>query len=168
MPSTERFTLAIAVRWKAYEYVAVCQLWVSRERSGTMDGYTEQLWMRWADVTEERRWHSKSCLRFNPVTEVGSRDNASNLQSFSLHSSWEVVSYRYRHMSSGVPAACLPSQLLALPQAPSTEAKTRLVLPGARYPGCCWIFLADVAIILLWYNLTYDSPLHPKGAHYLN
>lgn len=169
MPSTERFTLAIAVRWKAYECMAGCQLWVSSERSATMDGYMEQMWMRWADVTEERLWRSKNCLmRFNPAAEVGSRDNTSNLQSFSLCGSWKAVSYRYRHTSAAAVAARLPPRAPAPPPTPSAEAETQLDLPGARYRNCCCIFLADAAIILLWYNLTYDSLLHPKGAHYLN
>lgn len=84
MPSTERFTLAIAVRWKAYECVAVCQPWVSSERSATMDGYMEQMWMHRADVTKERPWRSKSRVRLYPVPEGGSRDNTANLQSFQL------------------------------------------------------------------------------------
>lgn len=118
---------------------------------------TGQTWLKKGLGIQRAVWGFIQCLK------EGREITRPTCRVFSC-SGWGAVSYRYVCVPAGA-AARLSLQLL---QMPSAKAKAHMGFPSAGRPECCCVFLADVAIILLWYNLTYDSLLHPKGAHYLN
>lgn len=136
---------------------------VSSENPGTMRGDREQTC---PDVAKEGVLALQGLLELQSVLERGQEITKTRPAGLGTAGRAEPQVHRCRD-SCSLPSPPLPSCPSPGSIWGSSEPPVGLIR-GSGTPMAAARLFADVAVILLWYNLTYGSPLHPKGAHYLN